>query len=682
MTNLTQSRVWTWGLGLWMLSGIVQTHAQSVDYQALEQLFGEPVTTSVTGKPQRAADAPANIEIITQDDIRRSGAISIPDVLAFVTGVDVRTSGLGAQDVGIRGYNQAANPHVMVLINGRQVYMVDYGRILWESLPVQLSEIRQIEVVKGPNSALYGFDAVGGVINIITYDPLKESVNVASLGGGTQDYLTGSVVGTAKIGETAGLRLSAGGFKAHDFAPGPLNRTDTLTRQSPFAGNFNADGRWQITPQIEVFLEGSYGTMRESRPTPASLFDTEQLHQWSLRGGVNADTPIGILSLSVYRNQVSLDGLTITLPKLQPLAAYEQQSVTVIQASDLLKIGTDHTVRVGLEYRDNAATASGFGGRLADIDYAASLMWDWQIAPAVTATNAVRIDHVEVSYSGTPTGVSGLTAAKFNAVRIDAPSLNSGVVWKATDVDTFRFTLARGVQLPTLAEQGAQINPGTTSPLGFYGNPNLLPSITWNAETDYDRSLPMINSVLRTALFVQRTDAVIATDFGGPLTIVSRTVAYRQAANVGYSTAAGFEIGIRGHSPSGWRWNLSYALAETTNHTGLNAGGVIVSAQLYAHSVPEHVMVAGIGYAYEKWEADLMARWQSSFLDVRAPRTPGPLQLVSIDNYVTFNGRVGYRVTDNVTVALVAQQLTAPRLITTAGAPQERRLIASVTARF
>ena len=62
----------------------------------------------------------------------------------------------------------------MVLINGRQVYMVDYGRIVWGNLPVQLNEIRQIEVIKGPNSALYGFNAVGGVINIITYDPLKE----------------------------------------------------------------------------------------------------------------------------------------------------------------------------------------------------------------------------------------------------------------------------------------------------------------------------------------------------------------------------------------------------------------------------------------------------------------------------------------------------------------------------
>jgi len=559
---------------------------------------------------------------------------------------------------------------------------VDYGRIVWENLPVQLNEIRQIEVIKGPNSALYGFNAVGGVINIITYDPLKEQLNVANAGGGTRDFVTGSVVGTAKIGETAGLRLSAGGFNAHDFAPGPLSETDRRTRESPFSGNFNGDGRWQITPQVEAWLEGSFGTMRESHPSPAASFDTEQLHQWSLRTGVNADTPIGILDLSAYRNQVKADSLVVTIISPFPYVAHEQQRVTVLQASDLLKIGTDHTVRVGLEYREDSDAGAFFGGELADTVYAASLMWDWRVTPAVTVTNAVRFDHAEVSYSGTPTPLSGLTAAQFNAVRIDAPSLNSGMVWRATGADTFRFTLARGVQLPTLVEQGIQLDPFTAAPIGFYGRPNLLPSITWNAEVDYDRSLTAIDSVLRTALFAQRTDNVIATAFAGPLTILPTGLVYQQAANVGYTTAAGIEIGLKGHSASGWRWNLSYALAETTNHTSLNQGGLILSATLYAHSVPEHVVDAGIGYSHEKFEADLMARWQSSFLDVRAQEIPGPLLLVSVDNYVTVNARAAYRVLENVTLALAAQQLNAPRLITTGGAPQERRLIASVTVRF
>ncbi len=99
----------------------VAARAQAVDYGTLEQMFGEPITSSVTGKPQRASEVPGDLTIITQDDIRRSGATSIPDVLQWVTGVDVRSYSFGDAQVGLRGYDQALNPRLLVLVDGRQV---------------------------------------------------------------------------------------------------------------------------------------------------------------------------------------------------------------------------------------------------------------------------------------------------------------------------------------------------------------------------------------------------------------------------------------------------------------------------------------------------------------------------------------------------------------------------------
>jgi len=78
--------------------------AQSIDYGAAEALFGEPVTASATGKPQRVSDVPANMEIITAEQIRRSGADNLPDILRFVPGLDVRRYGFAAADIGVRGY--------------------------------------------------------------------------------------------------------------------------------------------------------------------------------------------------------------------------------------------------------------------------------------------------------------------------------------------------------------------------------------------------------------------------------------------------------------------------------------------------------------------------------------------------------------------------------------------------
>ncbi len=655
--------------------------AQSVDYGAMETLFGEPVTMSVTGKPQRAADAPANIEIITQDDIRRSGATSIPDVLRFVAGVDVREDGLADADVGIRGYNQSSNPHLMVLVDGRQVYMVDYGRIIWAAIPVQLDEIRQIEVIKGPNSALYGFNAVGGVINIITYDPLRDHLNVATVLGGTQDYLGGSAIGTGQIGDTAGLRLSLGGFSSHDFPPGLLGPQDAEARQSPFTGTFRSVGRWQITPDTEMFAEASIGDTRLAEQEPPGVYDTERLVTTAVLAGVNADTRLGLLNLTAYRNdaQVRIENISFGTP----LTLGEYQTTYVVQASDLVKLGAANTVRLGLEYRENADNSGDLVlGTISNQVYAASLMWDWQVVPTVELTNALRLDHMLLHYAGTLLPESGLTTSDYDSTTVTQPSFNSGVVWDATQVDIFRVTAARGVQLPTLFEYALQVPAGFYGPLAYAGTPDLHPSIVWSAELDYDRAVPPIGSTVRAAFFVQRINDIISTPFGAPLTFSPAGAPLFLSSNVGWSSAAGTELEIKGHNAKGFRWNASYALAATTNHTVLNDGAMPSSIVEYAHSAPENVVIGGIGYTRDKLELDLVARWQSSYLDFRLNPDRTALLPVDVDSYVTMNARVGYRLTDAVLMAVTAQQFNRSQLIETAGPLVERRIIASITVRL
>ena len=187
MTKTTLIRRAALSLPLALFAG--SGHAQTIDYGSLEQLFNEPVTTSATGSPQRSTEAPVAMEIISAEDIKRSGATDIPTILSRVAGVDVLTWGAGgAADVSIRGYDQGYSPRLLVLINGRQVYLDHYGYTAWASLPVELSEIRQIEVVKGPNSALFGFNAVGGVVNIITYNPKYDQKSSATLSAGQWQY--------------------------------------------------------------------------------------------------------------------------------------------------------------------------------------------------------------------------------------------------------------------------------------------------------------------------------------------------------------------------------------------------------------------------------------------------------------------------------------------------------------
>ena len=123
---------------------------------------------------------PSGPWIITADEIRRSAASDLSGVLKYRGGVEVWQHSLGSADVSVRGYNQGGTNRLLVLVNGRQVYLDHFGLVSWNSIPVELNEIRQIEIVKGPNTALFGFNAVGGVVNIVTYNPLLDDVDRVS----------------------------------------------------------------------------------------------------------------------------------------------------------------------------------------------------------------------------------------------------------------------------------------------------------------------------------------------------------------------------------------------------------------------------------------------------------------------------------------------------------------------
>ena len=476
------------------LAASTAVQAQSVDYGALEQLFGEPITTSVTGKPQRASDAPADLVILTQDDIRRSGADNIPDILRFVTGIDVRTYGLADHDVAIRGYNQPGNPRLLVLVNGRQVYLDDYGYVAWNTIPVQLDEIRQIEVIKGPNSALYGFNAASGVINIITTDPLKDNTNAVTVRTGTQNLAEASVVSTVHPSDTVGIRLSAGGFTAREFSGSGLNAFDSADRLQPRNGTFNLEGSWQARPNIRITAKGGVVDSQTSEAEFEGSYVAARYRIDTVRLGVSADTTIGLLAFDVYRNQARVNYNT-------PLELIDlTNTVYVAKISDLIKVDPDNTIRLGLEYRNNTANGEALGGTIGYAVYSADAMWTWQVLPTVSITNAIRIDHLRLSLNGSTPADTPLKPAQYNRETLTQPSFNSGVVWNVTPDDTLRLTAARGLQVPSLVDYALQV----TLPVGgtiYYGNPTLTPTAVWNFELGYDRSVAAIDSVVRTALF-------------------------------------------------------------------------------------------------------------------------------------------------------------------------------------
>ncbi len=636
---------------------------------------------SATGKPQRMSDVPANMEIITADDIRRSGADNIPGILQFVAGVDVRRYGYGAADVGIRGYNETSNPRLLVLLNGQQVYLDDLGRTQWYTIPVQIDEIRQIEIIKGPNTALYGFNAVSGVINIITYDPSRESLNTATLRGGTQHYISLSAAATGQIADVGGIRLAADGFQAQEFKADGVSASDLPYRSAPGREAISFDARGQASSNVQVYAFGAAVDTRIWEATSSPYYGTDYERTNWARVGASADTSVGLLGLSVYRNELlyAYNGAT----------EWENinDTVYVVQANDLVKLNAANTVRFGLDYRNNAATSDAvLAGKVGYQVYSASTMWDWQITPSLSLTNALRFDHFALNQTGYLVPVVGYPSSAYNNRTINQPSFNTGLVWKVTDRDTLRFLAARGLQLPSIYDLGLQDRqpPGADGQgYLFLGNPGVSAAIINNLEVDWDRSIPAWQSTLRTAVWAQRTNNILINPYettaAGDGALLGGVEEQRAIAqNAGYSSATGIEIGLRGHNASGWRWNASYAFIVIRDHLSINRNGVY-SPQNFQQGTPENAIVLGGGYTVGKWEFDLQSRWQSWFLDYRANPADVTLQPVVVGNYLLADARAGYRLTDNITVALSLLQFNTASMQVSAGPPIERRAFISIT---
>ena len=150
---------------------------------SLEELMNTQVT-SVSRKEQKKSKVAAAIYVITQEDIRRSGATTIPDLLRMVPGLDVAQLDANSWAISSRGFNDQIADKMLVLIDGRSVYDPTFSGVLWDQQNVPLEDIDRIEVIRGPGATVWGANAVNGVINIITKSSKVTQGGLVTAGGG------------------------------------------------------------------------------------------------------------------------------------------------------------------------------------------------------------------------------------------------------------------------------------------------------------------------------------------------------------------------------------------------------------------------------------------------------------------------------------------------------------------
>ena len=184
---------------------VLMAQADDLKHMSLDQLAQIEVTTT-SKEPIPAQRVAAATYVITQEDIRRSGATSIADALRLAPGVEVSRISSDYWAISIRGLQSNFSQYVLVLVDGRSVYTPLFAGVFWDVQDMPLQDIDRIEVVRGPGATIWGPNAVNGVINIITKTSADTKGVMVQALGGSQDRTIDTVQYGGSIGKTGSYR--------------------------------------------------------------------------------------------------------------------------------------------------------------------------------------------------------------------------------------------------------------------------------------------------------------------------------------------------------------------------------------------------------------------------------------------------------------------------------------------
>lgn len=250
---------------------------------SIEELMNESIT-SVAKKQQRIADAPAAVYVLTGEDILRAGHTTIPEALRMVPGLSVARLGSHDWVISARGFAAQYAGKLLVLIDGRTVYNPFFSGVFWDSQDLLLEDLDRIEVIRGPGAALWGANAVNGVINIITRGAQDTQGGLVTTGGGTEERHGG-----LRYGGVARNAYYRAYLKYDDYADfAGSNGEDRGDSWHAWRGGFRTD--WEASSRDQFTLQGDvYGATLQSRDTLTSLTPpyTQRVALETDNGGAN-----------------------------------------------------------------------------------------------------------------------------------------------------------------------------------------------------------------------------------------------------------------------------------------------------------------------------------------------------------------------------------------------------------
>ena len=356
------------------------------------ELMKEEETISIASRyEQPISQAPSNVYVITDEDIRQSGATDLPTVLRRIPGIEVMQLSGADFDVSARGDNQVFANKMLVLVDGRSIYVDVQGTVFWKAIPVTLPEIKRIEVLRGPASAVWGFNAFDGVVNIITKSPEEMKGTTLQFGGGELGTISGAAIQAGKF-DKFGYRLSVGRDQNNQWR----NRDDFAFRSN----KINLQTEYDLPNDSKAGLSLGYIDVTDF---DGQIGSTSSLNTPFNQGYVNTTYERHNLFVRAWWSRWDTEADFNTVPSLAPFLrladAYgRSQNVRFlgntynVEGQHTLELGRSNRLTYGLNYRLNTFSSTSLFGYSREDRLGFYLHDEWDVTNTVKLAAGARYD--------------------------------------------------------------------------------------------------------------------------------------------------------------------------------------------------------------------------------------------------------------------------------------------------
>lgn len=641
----------------------------------------DTIVVSAAGFEQDQKEAPASITVVTREQLEKKRVSNIADALKDVEGVDVggAVGKTGGMNISMRGM---PSEYTLILIDGRRqnaagnVTPNGFGETSTSFIP-PVSAIERIEVIRGPMSTLYGSDAMGGIINIITRKVGEEWTGSLTLESTLQEHsefgnsnATSLYASGPLIEDTLGLQVRGKVFNRNasnlSYKDANGNELDVSKRgPSPVEGeNYSVGSRLTLTPndENEVWLDGEIsrqrynnddcqlgtldgkdsklGCAKDDAARANGYADELRFEREQIALGHKSHLSLGTLESSIMQNTTKTIGRTIPgKPAGQPYPGFPNMIVGaprelattswVLDSKLTTELGDSHVVTLGGQYWDAEMTEGLATEKFEQTTWALFTEDEWLLRDDLFLTLGARYDRHD-AFGG-------------------HVSPRAYLVWNTTDNWTLKGGVSRGYKTPNLNDLHDGINGATSQgKVITIGNPDLQPETSTSTEVGaYYESLAGFNANV-TLFHNNFSDKISSGDsIADPLCVNNPVSSTTPAGtcpvkvNIGEAVTQGVELAAKFPIVEDWSLKTSYTFTDSEQKSGKNQGQPLTDT-------PKHMLNATLN-----WEAtEQLNTWISGEYRSKRFRDSGPAYdaLGDFKAYNLFNLGGSYQATETVTL--------------------------------